>query len=150
LTAAVPGTRRAPWLLAQTLYVWAVMAGLLVQGAGSLLLDFNAGMRSVTPTPLATLMNGNPPHAWLHVVWGAGGLTWLLLFRSANARIVLGFVFGIFYTLLGFLGVAVHDPFGMRIELPENVFHLTVGPLMLLLTFLAAGSIRRPQRPSVR
>lgn len=150
LTTAVPGTRRAPWPLVQTLYVRAVMAGLLVQGAGSLLLDFNAGMRSVMPIPLATLMNGNPPHAWLHVVWGAGGLAWLLLFRSANARIVLGFVFGIFYTLLGFLGVAVHDPFGMRIELPENVFHLTVGPLMLLLTFLAAGSIRRPERPSVR
>jgi len=150
LTTTVVAARRTPWPLVQTLYVWAVMAGLLVQGAGSFLLDFNADMKSVMPIPLATLMNGNPPHAWLHIVWGVAGLGWLLLFRGANARIVLGFAFGIFYTLLGFLGIAVHDPFGMRIELPENVFHLTVGPLMLLLTFLAAGSIRRPQRPSVR
>jgi hypothetical protein len=150
LTTSVVGARGAPWPLIQTLYVWTVMAGLLVQGTGSLLLDFNAGMRGAMPIPLATVMNGNLPHAWLHIVWGAGGLAWLLLFRSANARIVLGSVFGIFYTLLGFLGIAVHDPFGMRIELPENIFHLTVGPLMLLLTFLAAGSVRRPQHPSAR
>lgn len=140
--------RSAPWPVVQTIYLWAVMAGLLVQGAGSLVLDFNLQLRSVMPLPLATLMNGNPPHGWLHVVWGAGGLAWLLLFRSANDRIRLGAAFGIFYTLLGFLGLVVHDPFGMRLELPENAFHLTVGPLMLLLTFLAAGSMRRPQRPS--
>jgi hypothetical protein len=142
--------RSAPWPLLQTIYLWAVMAGLLVQGAGSLVLDFNVDMRSVVPLPLATVMNGNPPHGWLHVVWGAGGLAWLLLFRSANARLVLGAAFGIFYTLLGFLGLVVHDPLGMRLELPENVFHLTVGPLTLLLTSLASGSVRRPQRPAAR
>ncbi len=52
-------------------------------------------------------------------------------------RFELGLVFGVFYTALGFAGIAVHDPFGMRLLFPENTFHLTVGPLMLLLTWLA-------------
>ncbi len=61
------------------------------------------------------------------------------MFRSFGARITLGFVFGTFYTLLGLLGIVVHDPFGMRLELPENVFHLTVGPTTLLVAWLAFG-----------
>ena len=113
------------------------MPGLLVQGTGSLLLDLRPDVRAATPLALATAMNGNPPHAWLHIVWGLVGLFVLLAFRSAAARIRLGLTFGVFYTLLGFLGIAVHHPFGMRIELPENLFHLTVGPLMLLLTWLS-------------
>jgi hypothetical protein len=119
------------------------MAGLLAQGAGSLLLDSNGDLQRATPYLLATLMNGNPPHAWLHVAWGGAGLVFLALFRTFPARIGLGLVFGIFYTLLGFLGIVVHHPFRMRLELSENVFHLTVGPLMLLLTSLAFMSERK-------
>lgn len=129
--------------MAQAVYVWAVMAGLLAQGAGSLLLDLDADLRSAAPVVLATLMNGNPPHAWLHIVWGAGGLLFLGLARGSSARLGLGWVFGFFYTLLGFVGIVVHHPLGMRLELPEHVFHLTVGPLMLLLTLLATGSWQR-------
>lgn len=120
-----------------TWYLWLVMAGLLLQGGGSLLLDLRPDAQAATPYVLATVMNGNPPHAVLHIVWGAAGLAILALFRSAGARLLLGLVFGLFYTGLGFLGIAVHDPFGMRLMLPENVFHLTVGPLMLVLTYLA-------------
>jgi hypothetical protein len=120
-----------------TWYLWLVMAGLLLQGGGSLLLDLRPDVQAATPYLLATVMNGNPPHAVLHIVWGAAGLAILALFRSAGARLLLGLVFGLFYTGLGFLGIAVHDPFGMRLMLPENVFHLTVGPLMLVLTYLA-------------
>jgi hypothetical protein len=127
---------RAPRAL--QLYLWVVMAGLLVQGAGSLLLDLRPDVRAATPILLATIMNGNPPHAWLHIVWGVVGLAVLMMFRSAVARVWLGLAFGTFYTLLGFLGIAVHHPMAMRLELPENVFHLTVGPLMLLLTWLAS------------
>jgi hypothetical protein len=82
-------------------------------------------------------MNGNPPHAWLHIIWGSGGLLYLAIDRGRAGRLRLGFIFGTFYTLLGFLGIVVHDPFDMRLELPENAFHLTVGPLMLLLTSMA-------------
>lgn len=122
---------------ALAIYLWLVMTGLLLQGAGSLLLDLRPDVRAATPLLLATVMNGNPPHAWLHIVWGVAGLTVLALFRTPGAYLGLGLVFGLFYTGLGFLGIAVHHPFGMRLEIEENVFHLTVGPLMLLLTWLA-------------
>lgn len=137
MDAALRARPAVSWRSVQGAYVWFVMAGLLGQGAGSLVLDFNAGLRHATPYLLASLMNGNPPHAWLHVVWGAGGLVYLAAYRNFSSRIRLGFVFGTFYTLLGFLGVFVHDPFGMRLELPENLFHFTVGPLMLLFTAMA-------------
>ena len=128
---------------ALALYLWLVMAGLLLQGAGSLLLDGRPDLVPAFPSLMATAMNGNPPHAILHIVWGAFGLTVLALFRTPAARVRLGFAFGLFYTALGFLGIAVHHPFGMRLELQENAFHLTVGPLMLLLTWLAWR--RRPE-----
>ena len=137
MTAAALTRRSLSWRLVQGAYVWFLMAGLLAQGAGSLILDNDPGLREATPLLLATIMNGNPPHAWLHIVWGTGGLAFLALFRTFGARLGLGFVFGTFYTLLGFLGIAVHDPFGLRLALPENAFHLTVGPLMLILSYLA-------------
>jgi hypothetical protein len=118
-------------------YLWLVMAGLLVQGAGSLLLDERPDLMPRFPGLAATVMNGNPPHAVLHIVWGAFGLAVLTLFRGPVSRLRLGLAFGLFYTALGFLGMAVHHPFGMRLEVQENAFHLTVGPLMLLLTWLA-------------
>jgi hypothetical protein len=120
-----------------TWYLWLVMAGLLLQGGGSLLLDLRPDVQAATPLVLATVMNGNPPHAVLHIAWGAAGLLYLALFRGRAARLRLGLVFGLFYTGLGFLGVFVHDPFGMRLMLPENAFHLTVGPVMLALTWRA-------------
>ena len=132
------------WSLLQLLYVYFVMAGLLVQGVGPLVLGANSGLTLITPWILVTIMNGNPPHAWLHVVWGAFGLVYLSVYPSWIARIRLGFVFGTFYTLLGFLGVFVHHPFGMRLDLPENLFHFTVGPLMLLITSVAWRAGDRP------
>jgi hypothetical protein len=130
------------WVNVQRLYIWFLMAGLLVQGAGSLLMWFNAGARAATPLVLSTIMNGNPPHAWLHIVWGTAGLIYLAAFRSFRARVGLGFAFGTFYTLLGLAGLVDHHLFGMRLELPENIFHLTVGPSTLLVALLA----RRAQR----
>jgi hypothetical protein len=129
-----------------SVYLWLVMAGLLGQGSGSLLLDQRPDVAAATPLVLATIMNGNPPHAWLHIVWGAFGLAVLALFRTPAAYQGLGLVFGVFYTALGFLGIAMHHPFGMRLEIQENVFHLTVGPLMLLLTWLAWRRRPEPRR----
>lgn len=121
----------------QHAYLWLVMAGLLAQGGGSLLLDLRPDVQAATPSLLATVMNGNAPHAALHIVWGVLGLAILSVVRTPAARLWLGLVFGVFYTGLGFLGVGVHHPFSMRLELPENLFHLTVGPLMLMVTWLA-------------
>lgn len=124
------------------LYLWLTMSLLFIQGSGSLLLRLRPDIEAVTPWLLATLMNGNIPHAVLHIAWGFVGLVILLLFRSRAVRIGLALTFGTFYTLLGFLGIIVYHPFGMRLEFPENLFHLTVGPLMLVLVWLAWRSQR--------
>lgn len=119
------------------LYVWFIMALLLVQGTGSLILRLSPAIEAATPEPFATIMNGNLPHAILHMVWGALGLLYMFTQRGDRARLGLGFTFSIFYTGLGILGLFVSDPFGLRLAWQENLFHLTVGPLMLLLSLLA-------------
>jgi len=125
------------------IYLWLTMSLLFIQGSGSLLLRLRPDIEAVTPWLLATLMNGNTPHAILHIIWGSAGLVILLLFRSRAVRMGLGLTFGVFYTLLGFLGIVVYHPFGMRLDFPEDLFHLTVGPLMLVLVWLAWRSQRR-------
>jgi hypothetical protein len=37
---------------------------------------------------------------------------------------------------LGVWGVTAHHPLGLELDLPENVFHLTAGPLALILGLL--------------
>jgi hypothetical protein len=49
----------------------------------------------------------------------------------------LALIFGIFYTALGFWGVLAHHPLGLELDLLENLFHLTAGPLALMLGLLA-------------
>jgi hypothetical protein len=49
----------------------------------------------------------------------------------------LALVFGVFYTTLGVLGVSLHHPFGLQLGNFENSFHLTAGPLTLLVGALA-------------
>ncbi len=119
------------------IYLWLTMSLLFIQGSGSLLLRLRPDIEAVTPLVLATLMNGNIPHAILHIAWGAVGLAILFTQRSDRVRLGLGLTFGVFYTLLGFLGIVTHNPFGIRLAWEENAFHLTVGPLMLLLVWLA-------------
>jgi hypothetical protein len=125
------------------IYLWLTMSLLFIQGSGSLLLQLRPDIEAATPWLLATLMNSNIPHAILHIIWGSIGLVILLFFRSRAVRMGLGLTFGVFYTLLGLLGIFVYHPFGMRLEFPENLFHLTVGPLMLVLVGLAWRSQRR-------
>jgi hypothetical protein len=126
-----------PAARALALYLCFVMSLLFVQGSGSLALRLIPSLEPSLPWLIATLMNGNIPHAVLHIVWGLLGLAILATQRSARARLRLGVVFGTFYTALGFLGLLVTNPFGMRLAWQENAFHLTIGPLMLLLAWLA-------------
>ena len=113
------------------------MSLLFIQGIGSLLLRLRSDIEAITPVLLATLMNGNIPHAILHIVWGTIGLTILITQRSYRVRFGLGLTFGLFYTLLGILGIFVLNPFGLRLGWQENLFHLTIGPLMLILVWLS-------------
>ncbi len=134
-----------PWSASQVLqvYIWFVMALLLIQGSGSLALRLSPALEAVTPLLIATIMNGNLPHAILHVVWGTFGLVYMFTLRGERERLALGLLFGVFYTLLGFLGIIFLNPFGLRLGWPENLFHLVVGPLMLLLSIFAW---RMPER----
>lgn len=134
-------TLRAMQLL--NIYLWLAMALLFVQGTGSLVLRLRPDIEMVTPLLLAAVMNGNLPHAVLHLVYGLAGLVFLAILRANGARIRFAFLFGIFYTALGFLGIIVMNPFGLRLAWQENVFHLTVGPLMLALAYLAWRSPER-------
>jgi hypothetical protein len=119
------------------IYLWLTMSLLFIQGSGSLLLRLRPDIESITPGPLAALMNGNIPHAILHIAWGTIGLIILITQRSYGVRLSLGLIFGLFYTLLGILGVFVLNPFGLRLGWQENLFHLTVGPLMLILVWFS-------------
>ena len=119
------------------IYLWLSMSLLLIQGSGSLLLRLRPDIESITPGLLATIMNGNIPHAILHMVWGTIGLIILITQRSYNVRLGLGLIFGLFYTSLGILGIFVLNPFGLRLGWQENLFHLTVGPLMLILVWFS-------------
>ena len=137
---AQPGQLTAQPSLATRLlyiYLWLTMSLLFMQGSGSLLLRLRPDIESNTPGLLATLMNGNIPHAILHIVWGTIGLIILITQRSYNIRLGLGLIFGLFYTLLGLLGIFVFNPFGLRLGWQENLFHLTVGPLMLILVWFS-------------
>jgi len=82
-------------------------------------------------------MNGNIPHAILHIFWGTIGLIILITQRSYGVRLGLGLTFGLFYTLLGILGIFVLNPFSLRLAWQENLFHLTIGPLMLILVWFS-------------
>jgi hypothetical protein len=122
------------------IYLWIVMLGLLLQGIGSLVLRLFPGFLSITPPLVVGLMLAHIPHAILHISWGLAGILFLLIFHSRRAVIGLGLVFGTFYTLLGIIGVLVNNAFGLQLVLGENAFHLIVGPLTLIVTFIALFS----------
>lgn len=121
-------------------YLWIVMLGLLLQGIGSLALRLIPGLPSITPALVIGLMLAHIPHAILHITWGLAGIVFLLIFHSRRALIGLGLVFGTFYTLLGIVGVLVNNAFGLQLVLGENAFHLIVGPLTLIVTFVVLFS----------
>jgi hypothetical protein len=119
------------WLRA---YLAALGAALLAQGLASWALDASGNMSDRMPYRFA---NADPRHALIHVVWGSAIL--ILLGRGLDhrgcVRLVLGF--GVFYTALAVLGVAVHHPLGLRLDRGENVFHLLVGPISLAVGLVA-------------
>src|SRR5512146_2201473 len=124
LTAQLLGQTWSAARLLQ-IYLWLAMALLFVKGSGSLVLRMRPDIEAALPWMVATLMNGNTPHAILHIAWGSAGLAYLVTRRTLRARLWLAFTFGSFYLVLGILALVVHNPFGMRLELPENLFHLT-------------------------
>ena len=122
-------------------YLAIVGAGLLLQGAASLVLleGFD-----VDPMRFHGFVAMDDRHAALHIVWGLFLLA--VIARKVGERTLLGVgsFFGVFYLLLGLLGIVVRDPFGLRLGWGENGFHLIVGPLALVLVLLEARGAQRP------
>ena len=119
------------------IYLWILMPGLLLQGLGSLALRLLSGLEAITPPLLAGVLIAHIPHAILHIVWGLIGILVLATLRFTRARLWLGLIFGIFYTLLAIYGTLDPHAFGLHLAPSENAFHWIVGPLTLGLSLVA-------------
>lgn len=122
-------------------YLVILGAALLGQGLVSWALDWSGRATNQLPNRFA---NADPRHAFIHVAWGAAMLALAGRGMSEDGYVRLTLSFGVFYTALAALGVAVHHPFGLRLDRGENVFHLLVGPITLALGMVAMRAQRRP------
>jgi len=113
------------------------MVGLFLQGSGSLALRLSSGLEAITPPLLAGILLAHIAHAILHIAWGLIGIVVLATSRSTRARLWLGLVFGIFYTLLAIVGTLDSHILELHLAPSENAFHWIVGPLTLGLSLLA-------------
>ena len=118
-------------------------AGLLAQGATSLLLDALGLANDHLPQRFA---NSDPLHASIHVIWGVTMIALVVLGLSDADATKLALIFGVFYTGLAIAGLTIHHPLGMRLDRGENAFHLLVGPAALAVGL--ASSLRPRERPA--
>lgn len=119
-------------------YLLVVLGGLFVQGVGSLVFRLVPRLPAGSPLLVRGAFGIDFWHSWIHIVWGAAGVGLLMLRRDEATAARLALVFGVFYTALGVLGVTLHHPIGLELGRFENTFHLTAGPLTLLVGMLAA------------
>jgi hypothetical protein len=106
-------------------YVALLGAALLLDGGVLILLN----SLQIAPPGVST---GDTPHNLLHVIWGIPLLA-IGVAGSIKRVVQAAVVFGTFYVALGLAGLTLHNPFGLQLGPGENVFHLTVGPLALLI-----------------
>src|SRR4051794_14577513 len=118
-------------------YLWVLMGGLLLQGIGSLFFRLVPALPANMPLLVRGAFGIDFWHAWIHIGWGLAGLAVLRVAPTRAPPMWLALSFGLFYTMLGIWGVLAHHPLGLELDLPENLFHLTAGPLSLLLGVLA-------------
>jgi len=121
-------------------YLLILGATLLGQGLVSWALDWSGNASNQLPSRFA---NSDPRHAFIHVAWGAVMLVLAGRGMSDRGYAQLTLAFGVFYTALAVLGLAVHHPFGLRLDRGENVFHLLVGPITLALGVVAMRAERQ-------
>jgi hypothetical protein len=127
--------------------LWVLMSGLLLQGIGSLIFRLVPALPASMSLLVRATFGIDFWHAWIHIAWGLVGLRVLHVSRTHQPLIRLALIFGVFYTTLGVWGVLSHHPFGLGLDLLENVFHLTAGPLSLIMGLLALGQSRQPSAP---
>jgi len=119
-------------------YLWLLMAGLFLQGLGSLVFRLAPALAAAAPYLVRGILGIDFWHAWIHIIWGIVGIGVLMAWSGRGPAIWLALSFGVFYTALGVLGVTVYHPLGLELDGFENGFHLAAGPLTLLLAALAA------------
>lgn len=139
LTTSLPSIAR--------LYMWVLGLGLL--GEGLMLRAMGAFRVEAPPLPLPIpLSTADPLHDVIHIIWGM--VIVALLIGAPDARVArLALVFGVFYVAFGFLGLFVDRPFGLLLGPEENSFHFTVGPLALMLGWLATRALGRTRAAAV-
>ena len=130
-------------------YLYFVMVGLFVQGTGSLVFRLHPSMAAGSPLLVRGAFGIDFWHSWIHILWGAGGALFLTRRRSERAATGLALVFGVFYTALGIWGVSAHHPLGLELDAFENTFHLTAGPLTLIIGIVALALYGTPARSTV-
>lgn len=118
-------------------YLLVVLGGLFLQGVGSLVFRLVPRLPAGSPLLVRGVFGIDIWHSWIHILWGAVGVAVIMLRRDAPTAARLALIFGVFYTTLGVLGVSLHHPFGLELGVFENTFHLTAGPLTLLVGVLA-------------
>ena len=113
---------------------------LMIQGATVLFcLAFSISL----PSPWSRAIRPDPLHGWIHVGWAV--LIWLGL-KQGQTRI-LGWSFSLFYLLFCALGLLIHYPLGLLLDLGENGFHLLIGTIGLGLT-LSTNQSHPPRKHS--
>jgi hypothetical protein len=126
-------------------YLLALGAGLLAQGGLSLAL--RAGT-AIGPS-YNGIVTGDVPHALLHVAWGAALVAiWRRHPPAADLATTL-LVFGVFYSVLAVVGLALDLSLGLNLGPKQNAFHAIVGPLALALGALAHPRGRGAPRPAL-
>ena len=118
-------------------YLWVLMGGLLLQGIGSLIFRLVPALPAAMPLLVRGAFGIDFWHAWIHIGWGLAGLALLSVAQTREPPLRLALIFGLFYTALGIWGVLAQHPLGLELDLPENLFHLTAGPVSLMLGLLA-------------
>lgn len=114
------------------------MSGLFLQGLGSLLFRLMPALDASAPYLVGGLFGIDRWHAGIDIIWGAVGMGVLAVGQAQRPILWLALSFGVFYTTLAVAGVLIHHPFGLKLDSFENGFHLTAGPLTLVL---AAGML---------
>ena len=114
-------------------YLWVVLGGLLIQGAGSLIFRLVPALPEHSPLLVRGAFGIDFWHALIHIAWGVAGVAVLRASISAGPLLLLVLLFGVFYTAFGLWGVLEDHPLGLELDLPENLFHLVAGPLSLAI-----------------
>jgi hypothetical protein len=109
------------------IYVWVVGALLVLDGALQLLAT-GLGV-------LASIGAADWGRGLLHLATGVALLVVSWISRDGYPIRVAwaGVIFGAFYVALGVLGLTVDQPFGLQLGMGENVFHIVVGAVALIL-----------------